>query len=119
GKSTRCGLCQTARSREPGGCRVTWQAPRRCDMTAEQVAKRLPCSATKVNRQETGRRPPALWDTRNLSGAYSHSDEARPGCGALNILASAPPSSEASAGDARRINEKLTEAAARRKSTGL
>jgi transcriptional regulator with XRE-family HTH domain len=39
-------------------------------LTVEEVAEKLLCSATKVNRLETGTRRPSLRDVRDLCGLY-------------------------------------------------
>jgi transcriptional regulator with XRE-family HTH domain len=39
-------------------------------LTVEDVAEKLPCSATKVSRLETGARRPSLRDVRDLCGLY-------------------------------------------------
>ena len=40
------------------------------DVTVEEVAERLLCSATKISRLETGARRPNLRDVRDLCGLY-------------------------------------------------
>lgn len=41
-----------------------------CDLTVEDVAERLLCSATKINGLESGLRRPSLRDVRDLCGLY-------------------------------------------------
>jgi transcriptional regulator with XRE-family HTH domain len=40
-------------------------------LTVEEVAEKLLCSATKINRLETGTRRPSLRDVRDLCGLYN------------------------------------------------
>ena len=40
------------------------------NLTVEDVAERLLCSATKISRLETGARRPSLRDVRDLCGIY-------------------------------------------------
>ena len=40
------------------------------DLTVEEVADKLLCSATKISRMETGARRPSLRDVRDLSELY-------------------------------------------------
>ena len=41
------------------------------DLTVEEVAEKLLCSATKISRLETGTRRPSLRDVRDLCGVYN------------------------------------------------
>jgi transcriptional regulator with XRE-family HTH domain len=41
------------------------------DLTVEEVAEKLLCSATKISRLETGSRPPSLRDVRDLCDRYN------------------------------------------------
>ena len=62
------GTNPTARQRELGTRLRGLRAEH--NMTVEQVADRLLCSATKISRLETGARRPSLRDVRDLCELY-------------------------------------------------
>ena len=62
------GTSPTARQRELGA-RLRGLRNER-NLTVEDVAERLLCSATKISRLETGARRPSLRDVRDLCGIY-------------------------------------------------
>jgi transcriptional regulator with XRE-family HTH domain len=68
------GVSLTVRQRELG--KRLRELRHRRDLTVEDVAGRLLCSATKVSRLETGMRRPSLRDVRDLCALYDLDEQA-------------------------------------------